>query len=105
MRLSAAGTKGERPRFPTPQPGQVVLSLAGRDAGSLMVVLERSAEEGFVLAADGKRRKLASPKRKRVKHLRGLGTALKPEEYATDRRLRRTLSTLQEPEKDNTRHV
>ena len=55
MRLGTAGMKSAgRPRIQTPQAGQVVLSLAGRDAGRLMVVLERSVEEGFVLTADGR---------------------------------------------------
>ena len=91
-------TRMERPHTGTLETGQAVLSLAGRDAGRVMVVLEAD-EEGFVLAADGRRRKLASPKRKRVKHLRGLGKVLEPEEYATDRRLRRALSRLEEPER------
>ena len=83
MRLGTAGMKSAgRPRIQTPQAGQVVLSLAGRDAGRLMVVLERSVEEGFVLTADGRRRKLANPKRKRARHLRTVGAALKPEQYA-----------------------
>ena len=99
MRLGTAGMKSAgRPRIQTPQAGQVVLSLAGRDAGRLMVVLERSVEEGFVLTADGRRRKLANPKRKRARHLRTVGAALKPEQYATDRRLPQSLSSLYQPE-------
>jgi len=95
----------ERPQAGTPEAGQAVLSLAGRDAGRVMVVVSADAGEGFVLAADGRRRKLSNPKRKRAKHLRPLGMALKPEEYSTDRQLRRTLSRLQEPEADNSRRV
>ena len=78
----------------------------------MMVVLEADAATGFVLAADGKRRKLAAPKRKRAKHLRTVGIALEPDEYATDRRLRRTLSSLKrmkedqrEAAEDNSRRV
>jgi ribosomal protein L14E/L6E/L27E len=47
--------------------GTVVFSKAGRDKGGAMVVL--AAEENFLTLADGKRRTLASPKRKKVKHV------------------------------------
>lgn len=42
--------------------GLVVRALAGRDMGNFFVVL--SVDGGYALIADGKRRKLASPKRK-----------------------------------------
>jgi len=49
------------------KPGSIVRSLAGRDKGGFMVVV--SAENGFVFLADGKERKLCSPKKKNVKHV------------------------------------
>ncbi len=79
---------------PELHPGQAVLSLAGRDAGKLMVVLE--AAEGFALVADGKRRRLAAPKRKRIKHLRPIGPILEPAAVTTDRQLRKALFALTE---------
>ena len=45
----------------------IVRSVAGRDAGSLFFVL--AAEGDFLLLADGKQRRLESPKRKRRKHV------------------------------------
>ena len=45
----------------------IVKSLAGRDTGALYFVL--SAEEDFLLLADGKHRRLENPKRKRKKHV------------------------------------
>ncbi len=45
----------------------IVLSLCGHDAGSYLFVL--STDEHYVLVADGKRRKLESPKRKKRKHV------------------------------------
>ena len=45
----------------------IVKSLCGRDEGSLYFVL--SAEEDFLLLADGKHRRLENPKRKRKKHV------------------------------------
>ncbi len=52
-----------------PHVGDIVISRAGHDAGdALVVVAEVSAD--FVLVADGDKRKLESPKLKRIKHLR-----------------------------------
>ena len=44
----------------------VVVSTAGRDAGSLFYVLE--ADETYLLLADGKGRRIEKPKRKKRKH-------------------------------------
>ena len=46
----------------------IVLSLAGRDKGMLFYVVD--VEEGYVLLADGKGRRLENPKRKKLKHVR-----------------------------------
>ena len=50
--------------------GEIVLSLNGRDAGKLFCVV--GTQNGFADIADGKGRKLATPKRKREKHLKGV---------------------------------
>jgi large subunit ribosomal protein L14e len=52
----------------TPDPGTVVLSKAGRDAGRYFVVVGR-VDDQYVLLADGDLRKLANPKKKKLKHL------------------------------------
>ena len=49
------------------QKSDVVLSLAGRDQGSLFYVLD--TQEGFATLADGKARKVEKPKRKKIKHI------------------------------------
>lgn len=46
---------------------QIVRSLAGHDKGTLLCVMD--AEGEFLLVADGKTRKVESPKRKRAKHV------------------------------------
>lgn len=46
----------------------IVLSLAGRDKGQLFFVV--AEDESYVLVADGKRRKVENPKRKKRKHVR-----------------------------------
>lgn len=45
----------------------IVKSIAGRDEGDLFFVL--GTEGDFLLLADGKRRKVETPKRKRAKHV------------------------------------
>ncbi len=45
----------------------IVKSIAGRDAGDLFFVLETQGD--FLLLADGKRRRVEAPKRKRRKHV------------------------------------
>ncbi len=45
----------------------IVKSIAGRDKGAFFFVLR--IEEDFLLLADGKRRKVETPKRKRKKHV------------------------------------
>lgn len=49
------------------QTGTIVLALAGRDQEGLFFVVGQS-EDGLLLA-DGKRRKIAHPKCKNVKHV------------------------------------
>ncbi|RVU54071.1 KOW domain-containing RNA-binding protein [Anaerosphaera multitolerans] len=48
--------------------GQVVKAKAGRDIGGIFLVY-KVLDESYVLIVDGKRRKLANPKKKKVKHL------------------------------------
>lgn len=48
--------------------GTLVINRAGRDAGEVMMVLE-VLDEQYVLLVDGKRRKLAKPKKKKAMHL------------------------------------
>ena len=43
--------------------GQLVVSLAGRDKGCICAVVGEPDEEGFVLIADGKVRKVEKPKK------------------------------------------
>ena len=50
---------------------QIVRSLAGHDRGDLFCVMDTEGE--FLLLADGKRRKVEQPKRKRAKHITVVG--------------------------------
>ncbi|MDE7362252.1 MAG: KOW domain-containing RNA-binding protein [Oscillospiraceae bacterium] len=71
--------------------GRVVISSAGHDSGRRMVVT--GADGGFVFVADGKERKLGTPKKKNVKHVRAT-SALIELEGLTDKKLRQTLRAL-----------
>ena len=48
----------------------MIVSLAGRDKGQLFFVVDTDGD--FVLIADGKGRKLETPKRKKRKHVEAL---------------------------------
>lgn len=51
------------------EPGQLVVSTAGRDRGKFYLVLEETLDNK-VNVVDGEIRKVANPKRKNKKHLR-----------------------------------
>jgi len=57
--------------------GQVVISRQGKDAGDWYVVVGYDEKAGFVLVANGKKRTIASPKRKNPKHLQPTGMFIK----------------------------
>jgi large subunit ribosomal protein L14e len=54
------------------QPGDSVLSRAGRDKGRVFVVLA-VREPDYITIADGDLRKVENPKLKKVKHVRHTG--------------------------------
>lgn len=75
----------------------IVKSIAGRDQGKYFFVL--AVEENFLLLADGKTRKLESPKRKKRKHIEfvtqsdsRVAEKIRGEEKVTNSELRRTLA-------------
>lgn len=74
------------------QQGQVVWSAAGHDKDSFYVVVK--VEGGVCFIADGRRRKIESPKKKNPKHLNPTRSVLEPAEMGTDRALRRALAAL-----------
>ena len=79
------------------EPSDIVLSLCGHDAGSVLFVME--VDGAFLLLADGKRRRAEAPKRKKAKHTRFLTQSdsraarkIRNGEKVTNNELRRTLS-------------
>ena len=77
--------------------GQIALGHAGFmsiGAYSAALFVKYIESTGVVLLADGKRRKLAAPKRKNPKHLRPTRQSIDPGRVPTDRALRRALAGL-----------
>ncbi len=81
--------------------GTMVESLAGHDRGDILCIAGLDGE--YVLLADGKRRKQARPKRKKLGHVRTLGTSEHPAFLdiqrgipVSDRELRRALAAFRE---------
>ena len=77
----------------------IVKSIAGRDAGSLFFVL--ATEGDFLLLADGRRRRVESPKRKRRKHVALVGEShslvaekIRSSEKITNSELRKAIAAL-----------
>ena len=52
---------------PDMERSDIVLSQQGRDKGRLMMVLDTDAE--YLLLADGRRRRVERPKRKKIRHV------------------------------------
>ena len=73
--------------------GTVVISSAGHDGGGWFVVA--GADGGLVYIADGKERKLISPKKKNIRHVRATGSSIELSGL-TDKGLRRALRLLRE---------
>ena len=72
--------------------GQLFLSLAGRDKGIVCTVVGKSDDEGYVLIADGRIRKVENPKKKKLKHLKPIDCDRIYEEKLTNRFIREAIS-------------
>lgn len=79
------------------QQGQVVRSLAGRDKDRYFLVLE-VVDKTYVLLVDGKLRKLAKPKKKKIQHvqIRKQWVDL-DQEGLNDSKIRKALKAFNEP--------
>ena len=75
--------------------GSVVRAKAGRDCGGFFVVTVLGKDHCFI--ADGKSRKLASPKRKNLKHI-ALTDSMIDINDITDKKLRTMLRAMSEAE-------
>lgn len=85
------------------QVGQIVYSKSGHDQGDAMVVL--SVEDVYVILADGKRRTLAKPKRKKIIHVQptkfvdvALADKLNLDAYVLDADIKKAIQSFQNKE-------
>ena len=53
--------------------GRLVISTAGHDSGRVLCVLAHEGE--YLLVADGRKRKVQKPKRKKLKHVKLINVA------------------------------
>ena len=72
--------------------GRVVISLAGRDKGKLLAVMQE--EENRVLISDGKERPVDRPKSKNIRHVEITDSLLSEADRSTNRALRKALGRL-----------
>ena len=56
-------------------PATLVEAIAGRDKGKFFVVIDIT-ENGYAFICDGRRRKISSPKKKKIKHIKSLDYSL-----------------------------
>lgn len=68
---------------------KVVLSKAGRDKDSLLVIM--GEENGFYLLCDGKERPIERPKKKNVRHIAFTNYSLNSEDTLSNKSLRSAL--------------
>ncbi len=70
------------------KPGMIVRATAGREQNHFMMVV--SCDSGYVYLADGKERKLSSPKKKNIKHVAPTNAVIDTDNL-TDKGLRKLL--------------
>ena len=81
--------------------GFVVLSLSGRDKNNTFVAV--ATDDGYAYCADGRINPVASPKKKKLKHIRILGKSSVTDISAvTNKQLR---AALREFEAENAKHA
>ena len=70
--------------------GKIVLSLAGRDKGKYSAVI--NCDKNYVWVADGKERKLETPKRKNIKHISITADTLTKDQMKTNKQLKKAIA-------------
>ena len=69
--------------------GTVVKSLAGRDKGKLLAVMQ--SENSSVLVCDGKERPIDRPKSKNIRHIECVGLSVTENDMRTNKALKKAL--------------
>lgn len=75
--------------------GHLFVSLAGRDKDMVCAVVGIPEDDGYVLVADGRIRKVENPKKKKLKHLKPIDHAeTVPSEKFTNRFIREAINRI-----------
>ena len=74
--------------------GRLFVSLAGRDKDCICAVVGMSEDEGYVMIADGKMRKVENPKKKKLKHLKPIDVEPLDVEKLTNRFIREAINEI-----------
>lgn len=82
--------------------GKVVRATSGRDAGGYYIVV--GSKNDRILIADGKRRKLETPKRKNCRHLLVTDYELDMESITGNEKLRKMLNMYNQAKQANESH-
>lgn len=84
------------------EPGQLVISTAGRDKGKKFIILS-IIDQDYVYISDGDLRKVEKPKKKKLKHIKATGIIadtlrgkLKHNEIVENFEIRNFLKSLEE---------
>ena len=72
--------------------GKVIVSLAGRDKGRLLAVMQ--ADKNRVLVCDGKERPIDRPKSKNIRHVGATAASLSEDDMRGNRALQKALRRL-----------
>ncbi len=69
---------------------RIVLSVAGRDKGECLAVI--NCDKNYVFVANGKDRKLECPKRKNIKHISLTDKTLTEDQMKTNKSLKKAIA-------------
>ena len=70
--------------------GKIVISKKGRDMGKYLAVI--NCDTNYVFVADGKERKLETPKRKNIKHISITADTLTKDQMKTNKQLKKAIA-------------
>ena len=70
--------------------GKIVISKKGRDMGKYLAVI--NCDKNYVFVADGKERKLETPKRKNIKHISITADTLTKDQMKTNKSLKKAIA-------------
>ena len=74
--------------------GKIVISKKGRDMGKYLAVI--NCDKNYVFVADGKERKLETPKRKNIKHISITADTLTKDQMKTNKSLKKAIAVYKE---------